>query len=204
MPGTLSFSDLQADHKAALGSADSKFKSANNADYERHLNNAALALSRIRRRTLVDTLTLVAGKSDYPAPNDLVSPKVSSWGQGKLQPWEPGYCKLPRMTMFEGESGLMINLNPAPTGSQISMFGSGYTYFYLAAHHIDADPTKTTFKAADRDVFLLFALIAAMTELAAMGVTEPLQLHRGMGSMPASGTPQALVELLSKQVDLRR
>lgn len=204
MAGTLSFSDLLADHKAALGSADSKFKAANNADYERHLNNAALALSRIRRRTLVDTLNLVAGQTDYPAPAGLIATKVSNWGQGKLQPWEPGYRRLPRITLFDGNAGLMINLHPAPTAGQISLFGSAYPYFYLAAHHVDDDAGKTTFKAADRDVFLLFALIAAMTELAAMGVTEPIQLHRGMGSMPANGTPQALVELLSKQVDMRR
>lgn len=204
MAGTLSYSDLLADHKAALGNASSKFKLADDADYKRHLNNAALALSRIRRRTLVDTLSLVAGQTDYAAPTDLIATKVSTWGQGKLQPWEPGYRRLPRITLFEGDTGVMINLHPAPTGAQISMFGSDYPYFYLAAHHVDEDPTKTTFKTADRDVFLLFALIAAMTELAAMGVTEPIQLHRGMGSMPANGTPSALVELLSRQVELRR
>lgn len=204
MSGTLSRSDLRADHKAALGSVDNKFKSANNADYDRHLNNAALALSRLRRRTLVGELTLVSDQSSYPAPADLVAVKVSTWGQNKLQPWDVGYCRLPRMSVFEGTTGLMINLAPAPTASQIGLFGSKYSYFYLAAHQLDDDATKTTFKAADRDLFLLLALIEAMTELASMGVTEPIQLHRGMGSVPANTTPAALVELLTKLVDQRR
>lgn len=204
MSGTLSLNDLRTDHKLALGSAATKFTAANNADFDRHLNKAVLQLSRIRRRTLVGNVALVADQSDYPAPADLITAKVSNWGVGKCQPWDQGYSKLPRIRVIEGATGLDVHLQPAPTAQQINQFGSSYSFFYLAAHAIDTDASKTTFNDADRDLFLLLALIEAMTELAINGVVKPIQLHQGMGSMPASGTPQALVELLEKQVELRR
>jgi hypothetical protein len=168
------------------------------------LNNAALALSRIKRRTLLGTLDLIAFKSDYAAPTDCYLTKASTWGEGWINPWEKGYSPLPRMQTIEGVTGLTIMLRPAPTANQIACLGSKYTFFYLALHSVDDDATNTTFLPAHRDLFLTLALLEAMKELAVMGVTEPVQLHRGMGSSPANGTPSALVELLTKQVDRMR
>lgn len=202
--GSLSQADLLADHKAVLSNASGKFAAPEDGDYKRHLNNAALALSRFRRRTLVATLTLVAEQADYDAPTDIVATKVSDWGQGKLLFWDVHYARLPRLSLFEGESGLKVHLNPAPTSTQISLFGRHYAYFYLAAHAVGESSAQTTFNASDRDLFLLLALIEAMKELAAKNVIQPIQLHKGMGGMPANSTPSALVELLTRQVELMR
>lgn len=204
MSGTLSRNDLRADHKSALGSAINKFDGANNADLDRHLNHAVLALSRIKRRTLLGEISLVDGECNYPAPSDCFATKISQWGQGVLKPWDKGAGRLPRITTYASDTGLMINLNPAPNSFQIACFGSKYTFFYLAVHHLDDDATKTTFNIAERDLFLLLAMIEAVKELALRGLTDPIQLHRGMGSIPANGTPSALLELLTKQVDIMR
>ncbi|PHS23503.1 MAG: hypothetical protein COA83_09705 [Methylophaga sp.] len=204
MSGTLSRGDLRADHKAALGSAVNKFAAPNNTDLDRHLNHAALALSRIKRRTLLGELSLVEGECNYVAPLDCFATKVSQWGSGKLQPWQNGYSRLPRLTTYASDLGLMINLSPPPTSAQIGLFGNKYTFFYLAIHQIDDDANKTTINPSDRDLFLLLTLIEAMKELASMGVSEPIQLHRGMGSYPANGTPSALLELFTKQVEKMR
>jgi len=197
---SLSRADLLADHKAGLGSSAKKFTTAEDADFERHLNKAVLAFSRLRRRTLVGTLSLTAGESYYPAPAGMIAPKVSKWGQGVLQPWDQGYAPLPRITLFEDDGQDMIQLYPSPTAFQICAFGSQYSFFYLATHDIGDDASDTTLKQADRDLFLLLATIEAVRELAASGITEPVQLHRGMGAVNSNMTPTALLEVLHKEL----
>lgn len=200
----LSKAELITDHKASLGKSAGKFTAANDADFERHLNKAVRAFSRIRRRTLVGTLSLTADESYYPAPADMIAPKVSKWGQGKLQPWDDGYARLPRMSMFEDAGEQMIQLYPAPTAFQICVFGSQYSFFYLAAHQIGDQEADTTVKDSDRDLLLLLATIEAVRELAASGISEPVQLHRGMGAVNSNMTPAALLEVLTKELERYR
>jgi len=204
MAGTLSKADLITDHKAGMGKSATKFTAANDADFERHLGKAVRAFSRIRRRTLVGTISLTADESYYPAPADMIAPKVSKWGQGKLQPWDDGYAPLPRMSMFEDDGVNMIQLYPAPTSFQICLFGSQYSFFYLAAHEIGEQAADTTIKNGDRDLFLLLATIEAVRELAASGITEPVQLHRGMGAVNSNMTPAALLEVLGRELERYR
>lgn len=201
MAGSLSRDDLIADHKAQLGASAKKFTAEEDADFVRHLNNAARAMSRIRRRTLVGELTLVAGQSEYVAPGDLISPKISNWGRGVFKPWDPRYSPLPRLTVYEGDGGMMLNLTPAPTAEQIACFGCKYTYFYLAEHQIGEHDSDTSFRDSDRDLCLLLAMIEAVRELAASGITEPVQLHRGMGAVSSNMTPAALLEVLTRQLE---
>lgn len=198
---TLTKTSLVTLHKAALGNAAKKFAADSDADLVRHIDKAVSAFSRIRRRTLVATLDLQPDVSDYPAPADIIAPKVSRWGQTERQPWQPGYGPLPRMRMFEGDNGLMINLHPAPNAAQIACHGSQYPFFYLALHKLSDQASETTIREADQDLFLLVAMIEALTELVASGVTEPVSLQRGMGSVNNNMTPSAALEVLTKRLE---
>lgn len=187
---------LIVDLKAAMGDAVDKFTGADDADFQRLLDVAAANLARYRRRTLLGTITLEAERPDYPAPADLLQIKLPLWGRrerSRRKMWDldwPG--ALPRLQLVDTADGREVHLVPAPTAMQISSLGSTYQYYYYATHRISDDAAQTTVQPVDRDLLLLRAAAEAMRELAVRGVVNPIQLHRGLGSMPASGTPQAL------------
>jgi len=191
MAGTMSQADLVADLKASLLDAANSFTSTNDADFIRHLTIAALDLARFRPRTLLGSLSLVADQFAYSAPADIVATKYPIWGvneRNRNRQWDAGYPgKLPRLSLVGSE----VHLTPAPSSAQISMLGSDYKFYYYAAHVIAADATQTTVRAGDRHLLLMRAAAEAMTELAHKGVINPVQLHRGLGSMPANSSPSA-------------
>ena len=146
MPGTMSQGDLVADLKAYLNDAASKFTAASDADFIRHLDVAASDMGRVRKRTRIGTLTLVAGQMTYPAPTDIRQPKFPLWGQNELRerkPWLSNWPgKLPRLSLIDGDGGDELALDPAPTAQQISDLGSEYKYYYFADHHVDGPVSR--------------------------------------------------------------
>ncbi|MBA1147427.1 hypothetical protein H0Z60_10200 [Ectothiorhodospiraceae bacterium WFHF3C12] len=194
--------DLVVELKAALGQAAQKFDATNDADFKRYLDRAALALARKRPRTKLGSITLTAGEALYTPPADLAAIKSPLWGMAKrreTKPWQVGHPgRLPWPRLVETDNGVRICIEPAPTAEQITQLGAEYSLYYYAAHRISDTESETTVAAADRHLLILRAMIEAMRELAASGSVEPVQLHRGMGSTPRNGTPQALQEALSQ------
>lgn len=197
---TMTREALVKDLKAALGSAAGRFDASNDADFVRHLDRAALALARKRPRTMLGSVTLEADESLYEPPADLAAVKAPIWGMAKrreLKPWQTGYPgRLPWPRLVETEEGVRLCIEPAPTAEQITLFGAEYQLYYYAAHRIGESAAETTVLEADRDLLILRGMVEAMRELAASGTVEPVQIHRGIGSVPRNGTPQAVHEAL--------
>lgn len=186
--------DLTRDLKAMLMESAGRFRSPDDADFARHLAVAARDYTRKRPRTLSGTLALEADRANYPAPADLLRPKASTWGTAArraAQPWEPGWPgRLPTLSLVDRE----LWLDPVPTLAQIARFGSAYQYFYFSAHRISKNEDDTTIPADDRDLILVRAAAAALSELALDNYTRPVQIGSvpGSGSVPRNGTPAGL------------
>lgn len=202
MPGSLSQADLTADLKAMLGASADKFPAAADGDFIRHLNTAALALGRYRKRTLFGSLTLQADVSEYAAPADFIQFKNATWGDAERKTrkcWDLNFpTVLPKVFSYELSGAMQLYLMPPPTSAQITDLGSEYKFFYFAGHTIADDAANTTVRPEDRDLLLLRALAAALHDLAADGIAKPITLAPGIGSMPKNGTASALSEAAMK------
>ena len=198
MAGTMSQADLVAGLKVMLGDAASSFTGTGDSDFERHLDVAALDMGRVRPRTLVGELTLVADQPNYSVPAELLQPKYTLWGRTERRnrkPWNNNWpAKAPRMSVVENSGSRELWLDPAPTEAQITDLGKSFKYFYFAGHTIDADAANTTIPATDRELLLIRASAQALQELANHGVVKPVSIGDGFGSTPKNGTPAALAE----------
>ena len=199
--GDMTRDSLVIDLKAILMDAAGKFTAAANADFIRHLDLAALDMSRVRPRTLVGSITLIAEQPNYAAPAGLLAVKMPLWGVTERRgrnPWDrnwPG--RLPTLTLTENAGARELWLSPAPSAVQITDLGATYRFYYFAAHAIGATADDTTIQPGDRHLLLIRAAAHALQELAHHGVTKPVQLgSAGVGSMPKNGTPGALAESL--------
>jgi hypothetical protein len=188
-----------------LGNAASKFDAAADADFIRHLTAAALDLGRVRPRTLLGSLSLAADQPDYPAPADLLQPKVALWcgaEKRRYKPWDPLYPgQLPRLSRVESGGAAELWLTPAPTAAQIAVCGATFRFYYFAGHLLSDEAGGTTVAAGDRALLLLRALAEGMRELAVSGVVNPVTLSRVMAQVPSNGTPQALTEQLLREFE---
>lgn len=193
---TLTLTALVADLKASLQDSAVRFTAAADGDFKRHLAMAASDLGRVRPRTLKGSLSLVAGQAAYSAPDDLDTPRHSTWGdqfRAAHKPWDASYPGTPpRLSIAEEGGTFKLWLAPAPTAAQIAAFGSDYPYFYLARHALSDTPGATTVPDADRGLLLLRAQAEAMKELAVRNISKPVQLRDGLQSAPKNGTPAAL------------
>lgn len=203
MSGSMSQKDLIDDLKASLKDvAEGKFDPG---DYDRILSNAALDMGRVRPRTLIGEITLVADQMTYAAPTDLRMPKFSIWGQkerSKGRFWETGFPRtLPTLSMVEVAGVNTLCLTPAPDQEAINILGSKYQYFYFAGHVVASDATKTTINSADRGLFMIRAQAEACKELAARQMNKPVMLRDGMGMTAKNGTPAALWKSLMEQFE---
>lgn len=181
--------------KASIGKSADEFKGASDADFKRHLAYAARDYSRRRPRTLVATLALEAGTSEYDPPANLLQVKYSEWGRAERDQvalWDrTSTYDLPRLS-YQADK---IRLMPAPTTAQISAFGSAYQFFYFAAHVVDA--TTVTIPDGDELLLITRAQAEAAKELAASGITKPVGgWHNGIQSIPKPMTPAAIHKLL--------
>lgn len=188
------FSALVAAHKAQLGKVADRFTAFGDQDFERHLKNAARLMTYKCPLWMAATWDLVAGQSDYPAPDAFLGAPISEWGRGcSRQPWDDDFAGYPpMMTPLQGANGPILRLSQAPTAAQLAAWGATFTYRYLAAHEISG--TRITLPDSAEPLILLAALIEAMRELATD--TTVLQLQRGLVGMPTAGTPAYLYEKL--------
>lgn len=205
MSGTMSQTDLVADLKASLHDSAEVFTAPDDADFVRFIDLGARDLGRVRRRTLVGSLTLVADVGLYAAPDDLACPKSHLWGISPLaapRPWEKGYPgRLPDMSLGEVAGSPALILTPPPTAVQIGVLGSEFRYYYFARHSVAVDAAATTVRQADRGLLLLRAQAEAMKEMAMRNIKKPVQLRDGLASAPKNGTPAALFQALLDQFE---
>lgn len=193
MAGSMSRADLVTDLKASLRDAAATFTAAADADFVRHLDKAAADMHRVRPRTLIGEVTILAGEGEYDAPADILRFKSAIWGVRGANfpnPWDrqwPG--PLPRCRLIDDN---LLSMYPAPTHQQIGLFGSAYRFYYVAKDAIGGQANETTIAAADRDLLLLRAQAEAMLELSLRDSVRPVQVGGGFGQQAKTGTPAAL------------
>lgn len=192
----MSQEDLVADLTSMLKDAVTKFSAA--GVLERILDYAALDLGRVRARVRFGSITVVSGQEEYAPPADFLRPGLMHWGHEKRKernPWDSNWPKkIPDFDSIETDTGLAILITPAPTAEQVADFGATCKFRYYAAHVIDADAAKTSVKKEDRHLLLIRAVAQVLSELALDGISKPVQLGPGVGSMPKNGMPAALAD----------
>lgn len=197
--------ELAADLKESLQDAASVFMADDGADFLRFIDVAALDFCRVRPRTLLGEVALVADQFNYAAPDDLLTYKSALWGVNHgLQPWErswPG--RLPDVRLAENGAVRELHFLPAPSAQQIAQLGNAFKYWYFAAHNVGEVEGDTTILSGDRGLLLLRAQAEAMKEMAMRNIGKPVQMRDGVSSGPRNGTPSYLFEALMKHFEGR-
>lgn len=204
MAGTLSRADLVADLKASLQDAAKIFTAASDADFIRHLDVAALEMGRVRPRTLLGSVTLVADQFSYSAPADLLSYKSDLWGipAKRIPAWDKSYPgRLPDIRVAVNGALRELHFLPAPTAAQITVLGAAFKFYYFAAHAIGTAAADTTIQAGDRGLLLLRAQAESMKEMAMRNIGKPVSMRDGLSQGTRNGTPQYLFEQLLKMFE---
>jgi hypothetical protein len=191
--------------KESLQDAASVFTAPEGADFLRFLDLAALDFPRVRPRTLLGEITIVADQFNYPAPADLLTYKSALWGVNRYaQPWEKSWPgRLPNVSLAINGSVRELHFSPPPTAIQISTLGSSFKFWYFAAHTIGEEEADTTILSGDRGLLLLRAQAEAMKEMAIRNIAKPVQMRDGVSSGPRNGTPSYLFEALMKSFEER-
>jgi len=199
--------DLLPDYTASLNDAAAVFGTDTTAptlteNLTRHLQIAARALSSDGKRPLVriGTLAVVAGQGRYDdVPDDLVMPRTTTWNTGcdafgePLQQWNLPIGPLPGVFLGDG----FLLLMPAPNAAQVRVFGSAFTFTYLAAHAVTDAAETSTLTDADKNLLLLRAQVEAMREMTMRNIHKPVSLRSaGAGAVPSNMQPAALYEKL--------
>lgn len=188
----ITLTNMLADYTPSLGPTAQRFQPE---DLERHITAALRSLSRYRPVVRRATVLLQPRVGAYPAPADLVRVISHAWGADHtVQPWHSHYLgPRPRvLTHHDGEQ-MWIEFTPAPTATQVHKWGTQCPYRYAARHQLTED--GGTVPEDDRHLVRLRAQVEALRELAVAGVTDTIQMHRGMGaSLPSNGTPAALAQ----------
>ena len=167
-------------------------------EYDALLATAAEDLARVRRRTLIGSLTLAANQTTYEAPADLLEYKYSTWGEQRqqLKPWQPGYPRrLPSVMVTDSQPKQLV-LSVAPAQSSINLLGSTFKFFYFASHHLDDDASKTTVAESERGLLLLRAQAEAMKYLAMRNIDKTVSTKHAVSGASKGGTPTSLYQLL--------
>lgn len=195
MAGSMSRADLVLSLRESLMDAAASFAD-NDADFERHLDTAAADLHRVRPRTLIGDLSLIADQGEYAAPVDMARFKSALWGclgAARAMPWDKNWPgELPRAHCIDG----LISLLPAPSARQIALLGSSYRFYYVAKDSIGTLAADTTVAAGNRHLLILRAQAEAMLDLAMRDSVRPVQVGGGFGQKAKTGTPIALHESL--------
>lgn len=196
----MSQKSLIEDLKASINQASEYFKASANADFIRLLDAAAADMSRIRMLVLKESITLIAGQTEYAAPANIKRVTRTTWGREARKtrkPWNSNYPQqLPFLELIETGTSAMLDLSRSVNASEISDIGSACGYFYEAAHSINTDAANTTIKPADRPLLIMRAQVEACRELAFRQIGKPVSLRTGVGGQAKNGTPAALSDSL--------
>lgn len=188
---------LVAELRGALGAAADRFEPE---DSRRHLDQAANALSAARPHRAIGTLYVIAGEAVYPAPADLSLVLYTDWGapeRHRVKPWDPRHPgPAPRLKNGMQDGARVIVFEPPPSALDIERMGASVRYWYQVRQRVAEDAADTTVPESALGLLILRAMVSAMHELAAAGVTAPVQLRRQIQSVPSNSTPSAVAEAL--------
>jgi len=198
--------ELVAELKASLMDCASVFPGTDadeDADFKRHLSFAAKDLGRLRPRRLRGSLELVADTAFYDAPAGILKVGMSTWGSDSTRkPWDDGYPgKVPRIMLIRNDDELQLQLDPAPTSLQITVFGADMPFTYYATHEIGATDAETTILEGDRGLLILRAQAEAMKEMAMRNIAKPVAMRDGISNTPKNGIPAALHKQLMDEFE---
>ena len=201
----MSIEDLVTDLEASLHEAKSVFESPDDAHMKRMLNVAALDMGRVRPRTMLGSITLVAEQDAYTAPVDLLLFKSALWGNGRAaQPWDKSWTgRLPDVRLAMNGAVREMHLQPAPTAHQIAVLGATYKFYYFAGHVIGTSASDTSVLPGDRSLLLLRAQAEALKEMAMRNINKPTSMRDGISNMTRNGTPAYLWEQMMKVFEER-
>lgn len=203
MPGTMSRPDLVDSLKGSILDAATIFTEPNDGAFRRHLDAAAADFRRIRPRTLVGSVTVVADQADYTLPTGFLGLKSSLWGiapQVRVKPWDKAWPgRLPRAEAANVGGVDKLYLTPPPTSQQIALLGAEYRFFYFAAHVIGDVAAGTTIAAGDRCLLIQRAQVEALRELAMRNMGKPVSVNDGLSGTPKNGTPGYLAIALLRE-----
>lgn len=203
---SMSRADLAASLKLLWGDAATHWTLPADADYVRHLDAALQGFGIAWPHRVGASATVTAGVADYPLPADFIGLLSLEWGRdqrARAQPWStdwPG--RAPTAQTLHTPAGWVLRLAPAPTAADVALLGAACRYVYRAQHVIGTLGADTTVPPTLRDALLMYGLAAGLQELAARNVLKPIQLHRGMGSVPANSTPQAALDAVRRSLGL--
>lgn len=160
--------------------------------FTRAVSDALAALSRDKPLLDDAVLTLVADQRKYDLPSDCLKFISSDWGTvPMLEAYDaqfPGV--LPRIYSQNSSSGKQLVFSPAPSQRFIAVYGAAFNYEHSSQHVFTDD--VCTISDEDEELLLTAALIALMRDLMAANVSSPIQLHRGMNSVPSNSTPTSI------------
>ena len=202
---TMSRADLAASLKLLWGDAASYWSLPADADYVRHLDDALPGFGNAWPHRVGASVTLTAGVADYPVPADFVSLMSLEWGRAeraRARAWNPDWPgRVPTaQVLYTAADGWVLRLMPPPSAADIALLGASCPYVYRAQHVIGELAADTTVPPTLRQSLLMYGLAAGLQELAARNVIKPIQLHRGMGSVPANSTPQAALDAVRRSL----
>ena len=167
--------------------------------FARAISAALTAFNKDRPLTATGNISLRAGKGLYAADDCLIRYLGSYWAleEPRTPTWSDDYHgALPRIHAIRTAHGMAIQFMPPPGAKLINLYGREFEYLYSVGHVLSDD--DCSIRADDIDLFMTRALAALMKELVASNVTDPIQLHKGLGSLPNSATPLAAYEALMK------
>lgn len=198
MAGGMSLRELVEDLKRSLHDAGEQFNAAGDADFERFLGVAAVAMQDKRPRTQLGQVAVQADEARVPLTlPDFHRYKTHVWGSRAPAPWDPAYPgALPRISAVNEGNAWALVFDPPPTPRHIATYGSTFRFWYFARHSIATDAAATTLAPADRPLLLLRAQAEAMRELSMRNIHKPVSLRDGYSGSPRNSTPAALYEAL--------
>lgn len=199
----LDLSSAVAALKASLGGAAAQFRAPADGDFVRLLQLALPHLQAKRPVTRAGEVHLFAYQPTYLLQYpDFAAFKTHVWADPAAtpKPWEPHWPgAVPRVAAQRDGADWFLELTPAPTPRQLSVWGAVLRFWYFAEHVLSDIPGETTVNANDMNLLLLRAQAEAMRELAMRNVVNPQQMRDGYSGTPRNGTPTALFELLLKE-----
>lgn len=199
--------DFITDFKASLNDAAAVFTAADDADFERHLNNALEVFSMYVPLRADESITIESGKSLYDAPAGFLGLCSVTYGETEMKtrkPYDHNYPRwLPRARVVQdpADHSYMLSLSPVPDNNLINWCGSDFTFICRKIHKVEAEAENTTVQAEHRGVLMLRCQVEALRELAMRNSKKPFTARDGVSQAPRNGTPAALADQLNREFE---
>lgn len=171
------------------------------AAMDRFIDAALTDLNRVTPNVCAGSLSVTAGSSLHPAPDDALRFIDSEWVERNAlrQPWTPQYVAVvpqPRLVRLGNVKSWQFS--PPLDATTLAKLGSAFHYTYIARHRLTEDEAQATFDAALIPLVILRAQVEAMKEMAMRNSNKPMQTRDALYSQTRNGTPAALAEMLMK------